>query len=419
MKHSFKRMSLLLLAACASLALAQTPSLSVSPQDSSDGGVTIDSVTLVEDGFVVVHAFDTMGELVLTPPLGLTYLEAGTHQNVPVALDPMLLEQYGYGSEAKDVLPMLHIDGNDNGSYEFPEGPDVPVMVGEDMVVATLSLTLASMDGMGHDMNESMGSMTGLMLAEGTFEIALSGAQEVPAVMTDASGTATVSLQGSQLSVSGDFAGLSSPLVAIAGTPGHIHLAPFGENGDVSIPLNVTAAEDGSSGLFSAEAELDDAQLEAFKAGHFYINLHTEMHESGELRGQLVPQDALMGLMGLTPSLGVSAQTLEMNAVTLNSVTLAEDGFVVIHAFDGMGELVLTPPLGLAYLEAGTHEHVQVTLDPALLAEYGYGTGGKDVLPMLHIDGNDNATYEFPDGPDVPVMLDGEMVVATLGLTLP
>ncbi len=59
-----------------------------------------------------------------------------------IQLDEALLVLYGYNMNAKNVLPMVHIDGNDNTTYEFPEGPDVPVMVGESMVVAHLELTL-------------------------------------------------------------------------------------------------------------------------------------------------------------------------------------------------------------------------------------------------------------------------------------
>lgn len=260
------------------LAAAQTPSLTVAPQTLEQGAVTLASVTLAEDGFVVVHAYDTNGELVLTPPLGLVYLEAGTHTGVMIPLAPDLLEANGYvAGTTKNVLPMIHLDANSNQSYEFPEGPDVPVMVNDQMVVAELPLTLSE-----------------TMMGEGE----------------------------------------------------------------------------------------------------------------------------MMGMSDGTPALTVSDQTTADNSVTLDMVTLAEDGFVVVHAYDTKGELVLTPPLGLVYLEAGTHRNVQVPLDEAFLVLYGYGSEPKAVLPMLHVDANGNMTYEFPEGPDTPVMLEGEMVVAPLELTV-
>ena len=465
-----KRMLLVLsLLVMVTLAYAQTPSLSVSSQEAMDTAVTIDSLTLAEDGYVVVHAFDMNGELVLTPPLGLTYLTAGTHESVTVDLDPALLEEYGYSAESKDVLPMLHIDDGDQ-AYEFPDGPDVPVMVNEEMVVANLAVSFPGMMGMmqetggmmdegmeetGGMMDESMqetggmmdesdemmddmdGGMTGGMEGEtggmmetggmetggmedemsmvenGILEVDLSGSQEVPPVMTDATGSATVTLRDNAITVQGDFANASSPISAA-----HIHLAAMGENGDVIIPLNVTTSEDGLSGILSGEGELTDEQLEAARMGNLYINVHSEMHPGGELRGQILTETMMGMMMDMTPSLSVSAQTAMDSGISLDSVTLAEDGFVVVHAYDMSDELVLTPPLGLTYLTAGTHENVMVELDAGLLEQYGYGDGAKNVLPMVHVDDGDQA-YEFPDGPDVPVMVNEEMVVANLELTLP
>ena len=450
-----KRMLLLLsLLAMATLAYAQTPALSVSSQEATDTTVTLNSVTLAQNGFVVVHAFDLNGELVLTPPLGLTYLELGTHENVMVELDPALLEEYGYSAESKDVLPMLHIDDG-NQTYEFPEGPDTPVMVGEEMVVANLPVSFPSMMGMMQeetggmmddtgetggmdgemdedmdtDMDEGMDDMameeTGGMMETGGMEdemgmvenglldIQLSGSQEVPPVMTDATGSATVTLRDTAITVQGDFMNASSPVSAA-----HIHLAPAGENGDVIIPLNVTTSEDGTTGILSGEGELTDEQLTAARMGNLYINVHSEMHPSGELRGQIVTEAMMMSMMEMTPSLSVSAQTATDMMVSLESVTLAQDGFVVVHAFDLNDELVLTPPLGLTYLTAGTHENVMVELDAGLLEQYGYGANAKNVLPMVHVD-DGNQTYEFPEGPDTPVMVNDEMVVANLELTLP
>ena len=126
------------------------------------------------------------------------------------------------------------------------------------------------------------------MAQTGSSEITLSGAQEVPAVETAATGTATSTLTGTRLMVAGEFSGLSSPLVEIAGTPGHVHQAPAGENGDVVFPLTVSST-DGVSGTFSLSKELTPEQLAAYTAGELYLNFHTEMHGGGELRGQLLP----------------------------------------------------------------------------------------------------------------------------------
>ena len=311
--------------ALASLALAQ-PALVVSPQmmgeDMMMDSVVLSAVALDEDGFVVVHAFDTNGELVLDPPLGVVYLPRGVYADVEVPLDADVLAANGYGAETKNVLPMIHVDANANEIYEFPDGDDVPVMVNDEMVVAELPLMVEMMDEEMMDDD----SMDGEMMDDDSMD---------------------------------------------------------GEMMD------------------------DDAMMD-----------EEMMDDDAMMDEEMMDDDAMMadGDMMMTPMLMVSPQM--SSTIMLDSVTLAEDGFVVVHAFDTSGELVLDPPLGLVYLTAGTHEGVMVELDGALLADYAYGAEVKDVLPMIHVDANANQMYEFPDGGDVPVMVNEEMVVATLPLTL-
>ena len=120
----------------------------------------------------------------------------------------------------------------------------------------------------------------------GATDFTLSGSQEVPAVETAATGSGTATLAGNMLSVSGEFSGLSSPLFPVAGTPGHVHMAPAGENGDVVFLVDVVSA-DGMNGTFSLSTELTPEQIASYNAGDFYVNFHTEMNNGGELRGQL------------------------------------------------------------------------------------------------------------------------------------
>ena len=73
----------------------------------------------------------------------------------------------------------------------------------------------------------------------------------------------------------------------LAGSGGHVHQAAAGANGDVIYPLVVTSA-DGLSGTFNLTTELTPEQVAAYNAGELYVNLHTEMNQGGELRGQLM-----------------------------------------------------------------------------------------------------------------------------------
>ncbi len=111
-------------------------------------------------------------------------------------------------------------------------------------------------------------------------KVMLSGSQEVPAVTTGASGSGTITV-GDDKSISG-----SVTTTGVAGTAAHIHIAPAGQNGPVTIPLT----KSGDSGwAVPAGTKLTDAQFAAFQAGNLYINVHSDAHKGGEIRGQIKP----------------------------------------------------------------------------------------------------------------------------------
>jgi hypothetical protein len=120
---------------------------------------------------------------------------------------------------------------------------------------------------------------SGMALAAGT-KVTLSGDQEVPPVNTSASGNGTITV-GDDKSVSG-----SVTTSGIAGTAAHIHEAAPGKNGPVAVPLTKT-----SDNVWSVApgAKLGDAQYKSYKAGNLYVNVHSEAHKDGEIRGQLKP----------------------------------------------------------------------------------------------------------------------------------
>jgi hypothetical protein len=112
-------------------------------------------------------------------------------------------------------------------------------------------------------------------------DIKLTGAEEVPAVTTTASGTGTIKVNDDK-TVSG-----SVTTQGIEGTAAHIHMAPAGKNGPPVIPLTQS-----SPGVWSVPAgsKLTDEQYAAFKAGELYVNVHSAAHKPGEIRAQLKPK---------------------------------------------------------------------------------------------------------------------------------
>jgi hypothetical protein len=111
-------------------------------------------------------------------------------------------------------------------------------------------------------------------------DLKLTGDQEVPANPSTAVGTGTITVAADG-SVSGS---VTAPtLQAMAA---HIHVGAAGVNGPVIIPLT-----GGPGGVWSvpAGAKLTPEQLQAYKAGGLYVNVHTAEHKGGEIRTQLTP----------------------------------------------------------------------------------------------------------------------------------
>ena len=111
-------------------------------------------------------------------------------------------------------------------------------------------------------------------------KVALSGTQEIPPVATSASGTATITVKGDR-SVIGN-----ATITGMSVTVAHIHEAAAGTTGPIIVPLIRTADNVWS---VPSGVRLTDAQYESYKAGNLYINIHSEAHRSGEIRGQIKP----------------------------------------------------------------------------------------------------------------------------------
>ena len=110
----------------------------------------------------------------------------------------------------------------------------------------------------------------------------LNGANEVPAVMTDAQGVGifTLNADRNQISIDVSVSGLSGSITGI-----HIHEGAVGTNGGVVFDL--------SSGINGnrVRMQLKDftaAQLATFINGGYYLNVHTEQNPAGEIRGQVL-----------------------------------------------------------------------------------------------------------------------------------
>lgn len=125
----------------------------------------------------------------------------------------------------------------------------------------------------------TLAACAGMMPGESTVNVRLSGAEEVPPISVPGSGSGTIRV-GSDGAVSG-----SVSTTGVQGVAAHIHLGARGRNGPVIIPL----AKSGDTYSVPAGAKLTEAQMQAFKAGSLYVNVHSARYKGGEVRGQLQP----------------------------------------------------------------------------------------------------------------------------------
>ena len=122
-------------------------------------------------------------------------------------------------------------------------------------------------------------SMPDWMPGSGASKVSLTGAEEVPAVKTEAKGSGSFRIANDG-AVSG-----SVTTTGIKGTMAHIHLAAKGANGPVIVPLT----KNGDTYSVPEGRKLTPAQMEALKAGNLYVNVHSDKNKGGEIRAQLQP----------------------------------------------------------------------------------------------------------------------------------
>jgi uncharacterized protein (TIGR03118 family) len=149
------------------------------------------------------------------------------------------------------------------------------VLTAAELQAITNGLTYVNIHTAPHPGGEIRGQIVPLQL-----RTALDGASEVPAGTTTATGTASLTLIGNQLSYVVSYAGLSGPATA-----SHIHgPADAAHSAGVLVPLNTPS---GTSGTISGTVSLTPAVLADVLAGVTYINIHSTANPGGEIRGQI------------------------------------------------------------------------------------------------------------------------------------
>lgn len=212
----------------------------------------------------------------------------------------------------------------------------------------------------------------------------LTGDQEVPAVMTNATGVAGFHLNQTKDTMCIDIIaiGLSGPITGI-----HVHEGAAGTNGGVI--LNLTPFINGNriSTMITGD-DLTAENIEKYLSGMYYLNVHTAANPNGEIRGQL----NLETDMGFRAMLDASQQVHTSNSPAQGlasfSVSLAGEKMEVkVIATD------LSGPITMAHLHVGAvgvAGGVAVDLSPFI--------DGNTIVGTADISGNATLMDDLANG---------------------
>jgi len=152
----------------------------------------------------------------------------------------------------------------------------------------------------------SLLAVTGIAARSGDdgseFKASLTGAEEVPSVVTTTTGRAEFEVNSAQTQIKFELkVREATDILAAAGA--HIHCAPKGVNGPI-VAFLAGVVTGGFDGKVEIEATLTGANItnplcgatiadlvQSMKDGNTYVNVHSAAHPGGEARGQIVEDD--------------------------------------------------------------------------------------------------------------------------------
>jgi hypothetical protein len=214
------------------------------------------------------------------------------------------------------------------------------------------------------------------VLSRTTLSSTMTGDQEVPPVITGATGRGSLSLQPATRDING-----SVSLEGMTATAVHIHVGDVGVSGPIIVTLAQTAP---GTWTVPSGVRLSDDQKDAFNNGRLYFNAHTAANPNGEIRGQIGRDVFSVRLTPLQevpprPSTASGTARLILNPETRTfTANLAVSGMRANAAHIHRGSPGVNGPIVFPLTEtsAGSGEWVSApgaTLDDAQLAQLRAG----------------------------------------------
>ena len=434
-----------------------TPQITVEDQTlGEDGRLVFESVTSDQAGWLAVFA-DSDGEP--GKLLGFEAIPGSTAENVIVTIDPL--------AATPTLHARLHSDAENSGEFDFPGGDD-PLLVGRQEVgqlfTVDLDLPLPAVDiadqaigfdGLVHVDNVSApapgwlaihtleGDMVGPVIGqepvnegenrdlavpirwrEATAELAavLYNDKERPGGFAPdvdlpvlAGGEAVMAIFAVQLPP--DIFAYDQPVLdgklvlerVIAAEPGWI--VAFNDN-------------EGQPGLIIGSARLnaginENVELEVAENAvtpAIYLAIHEETNNPAEFNFPVADPAATFDDQVLPPTLLVTTpgnylvtrdqEIGETNQVVVPLVVTDLDSWLVIYSTDESGQP--DELLGRVWLPAGINRNSEVEV-PASAA-------GQSLVAMLHQDAGEAREFDYPDGDDIPLQRNRQIIVSPFEL---
>jgi len=152
-------------------------------------------------------------------------------------------------------------------------------------------------------------------------------------------GQVRATLTGNRLTLTGSYRGTSTPA-----TGAHLHMAPPGQHGPVSAPLQVNA----STGEISGAVTLSAEQLAALRGSALYVQVHTEGNPGGELRGWIFDTATIGDVAANMEPTSLTVADLERDFVPITDDMLANPdpadwpmirGNYLAHSFSALDQI--------------------------------------------------------------------------------
>ena len=364
-------------------ASAQNPSVTVKDQDVDGDSVVVADAVSPGPGWIAIHnqVNGNIGEAI-----GEAHLNSGDNKNVLVKIDPTKATAVMYA--------MLHVDAGTVGKYEFP-GPDVPEMFNGQMLSPGFKATFLS-------------AVNGTATPEG-------GSMGMPSSSGDGS-TPLVKVSDQALTD-------NSVIVddVVSSGPGWIVIYTTDAYGQPDQLIGQAAVKDGDNQMVMVPVDPGKAQ------GNLYAQLQADKGTVGTFDYPGADEPVMLGVQMiagtfkiisspsavgpatpavLQPSISVSDQQIQNGAVTVAQVVSNGNWWLVIHAANPDG--TMGGYIGQTLIKNGINTNVVVNINMKLATPVLYA--------MLHEDNAPFFILEFP-GPDVPVLLNGEMIAPSFNVT--